>query len=62
MSGIIIVLKYPKLLFLFNWDIENVSEYEFGFEKLFAKIFEEWQNSAKLWKSSTKIPTQFGRK
>jgi len=27
MSGINIALKYPKLLFLFNWDVENVSEY-----------------------------------
>jgi hypothetical protein len=27
MPGIIIVLKYPKLLFLFNRDGENVSQY-----------------------------------
>ena len=27
MPGIIIVLKYPKLFFLFNWEGKNVSEY-----------------------------------
>ena len=27
MPGVIIVLKYPKPLFLFNWEGKNVSEY-----------------------------------
>jgi hypothetical protein len=59
MPGIIIVLKYPKLLFLFDRDDENVSENSV-LRNLIVNIYTEWQNNAKLNKAPPKFPPCLG--
>ena len=54
MPGIIIVLKYPKLLFLFNRDVENVSEYS-----VLRNCLRKYLQNGKTVLNFRKVPPRF---
>ena len=59
MPGIIIVLKYPKLFFLFNWEGKNVSEYS-DLGNCWQKIMRNDKNNATIRKVQPKFSPGLG--
>jgi hypothetical protein len=59
MPGIIIVLKYPKLFFLFNWEGKNVSEYS-DLGNCWQKIMRNDKNNAIIRKVQPKFSPGLG--
>ena len=59
MPGIITVLKFPKLLFLFNWEGENVSKHSV-LRNCWQKILRNDKNNATLKKVELKFSHVLG--
>jgi len=59
MPGIIIVLKYPEQLFLFNREVENISKYS-ALRNYLRKYMQNGKNDAKLKKVPSSLSPALG--